>query len=82
MNYPNNSPMQNIKSGSKQNSTFYHYIKTTNEKQDYHEAHNNLSKKYCFHSIYKLQEKVTYKLRQILDWYSKIVLTYIEKKLF
>ena len=56
--------MQNIKSGSKQNSTFYHYIKTTNEKQDYYEAHNNLSKKYCFHSIYKLQEKVTYKLRQ------------------
>ena len=32
MNYPNNSPMQNIKSGSKQNSTFYHYIKTKNEK--------------------------------------------------
>lgn len=60
--------MQNIKSGSKQNSTFYHYIKTTNEKQDYYEAHNNLSKNHCFHSIYKLQEKVTYKLRQILDW--------------
>ena len=40
--------MQNIKSGSKQNSTFYHYIKTTNEKQDYYEAHNNLSKNIAF----------------------------------
>jgi len=37
--------MQNIKSGSKQNSTFYHYIKTTIAKQDYYKAHNNLSKK-------------------------------------
>ena len=40
--------MQNIKSGSKQNSTFYHYIKTTIAKQDYYEAHNNLSKKIAF----------------------------------
>ena len=40
--------MQNIKSGSKQNSTFYHYIKTTNEKQDYYEVHNNLIKNIAF----------------------------------
>ena len=40
--------MQNIKSGSKQNSTFYHYIKTTNEKHDYCEVHNNLIKNIAF----------------------------------